>query len=457
MRACEWRCEGLGHSRSTESRGPPVTEPMPTSFGAENGRSARVGLVGVLERPPFLDLFAPDVRSSSRTMTHAVRLAARRPLCARTHLPPRLALARLPPTPTPPAHVSSAQNVDGARAPPGTRHTVSGGHPASAIARPRALAALLTSWQCPPATEIPTETEVDNKRQAATNSNRPPGLRSPSTRTARERNMALRSRDPARRSAVAAGWVPRRCHSPCQALIDIRASPTSDIINTGWRPVASGRTYVCKWDGRAQPRANVRTSGTLQAEPCGERRPDRSARRSAAPRSWSRRLRTERSRSRHRRPVCLVRCCGSGGQRRDRVSGCQTSSPWNGPSRLPLPMPQLSPVAGCKNADAAHWGPAALSLRRRATMSMGVAGDRERHRATYCTRANVSARSAAFVGGCDATERRPRSAIASRAVLTSASPCCVVRTTAKFVRLRLVAAWATEYRMRNAGPGTWRR
>ena len=132
--------------------------------------------------------------------------------------------------------------------------------------------------------------------------------------------MALRSRDPTRRSAVAAGWVPRRCHSPCQALIDVRASPTSDVINTGWRPVASGRTYVCKWDGRAQPRANVRTSGTLQAEPCGERRPDRSARRSAAPRSWSRRLRTERSRSRHRRPVCLVRCCGSGGQRRDRVS-----------------------------------------------------------------------------------------------------------------------------------------
>ena len=141
---------------------------MPTSFGAENGRSARVGLVGVLERPPFLDLFAPDVRSSSRTMTHAVRLAARRPLCARTHLPPRLALARLPPTPTPPAHVSSAQNVDGARAPPGTRHTVSGGHPASAIARPRALAALLTSWQCPPATEIPNR---NGGRQQETGSN----------------------------------------------------------------------------------------------------------------------------------------------------------------------------------------------------------------------------------------------------------------------------------------------
>ena len=133
---------------------------------------------------------------------------------AKTDLPPS-AVPRCPPTCLP--HRTST-----APAPPGTPSP--GGQRTSAIARLRALAALLTSH-----TQIPTE--PDSNRQQPT-----PGLRSPLRPTAPERNStAVASPDPpcqtstrTRRSAVAGGF-PVSCPLSVSASLCASSSPPTGL------------------------------------------------------------------------------------------------------------------------------------------------------------------------------------------------------------------------------------
>ena len=321
--------------------------------------------------------------------------------------------------PTLPAHVSSEQNVAGARA---ARHAV-----------PRRAASI---GHRPPgcAGRSPDQphSDLNGARQQQTATNPWPAVTVTANGSRAELDGGRESR-PAMPDVDADApisgcwWVPCLLSSVSQCL-------SLRLLLPAHRPRGPGGARALS----PQPRGIVLTrtlTRRQRAEACGERRPDRAARQSAAPpHTWSRRLRTERSRAapqaaRSSRSFAAA----EGGIGFGWWPTVAPDSEWT----LRLPTPDFYRLQERKRRPGDLLGVRAI----------GTVGWRQSTSVPSCE-PGANPRAAFLpleLGGCDATGRHPRSA-------SSIAPGIFV----SFCQEPGLCARDSSQRW-NKGGGTWRR